>query len=753
MEDQKPKKAPGFYKKIISEKKLETRYLKYIEIPVDKSFIRDCYEKQEDGLHIRGNLGADEAKRLKALVPAIKKNRKWVVNFMPLIIVGGIAAAAVLFFTAFANPLLGRALEMGLEGVFEARADVKNFRLSILKFEISMSGLTIADKDSPGVMFNLVEFGRIAFKMKPNAVLRGKIYIEEISADTIRFGTPRKVSGALPYQKAPKVVEEKEPIVIPPMVDLANFDAMALLNQEFDKLQTPKLYNEAITAYKTASEKWKGQADLAKTRVAELQDQTKSVLALNINEFIPNINTKNINVKDLAAAQKDLAAAQAEADAAIKKVNAAISEIEDLTKTVQKSVDEVSGIVTGAQNDFNAASGLIRNVRNNVTADLNHLKSYVDFSSGAAMEVLEPVIQDLLTDTAKTYLDYGSMALEILEKVKEFQANLPASEPKEKKEKFRGRDVVYPTKSYPVFYLGKVASDVKTQSGWHWGFDLESISSDPYYAEKPATLNLSLKESGDGLNRTAALNGVVDFRSNAEYLYTANFTGGGFPVNLGSQLKQAGIGGFDGNAGFEIGLKGQPKGDFTGAGKISIANSRITDPANTITQAVSKALTQINSLDLGLEYKHYTSSKDSFSMKSNINDIVQAALKNMVDEYKEKAFREIERVLNEKLGVFADELGINQKDMEALLKVVQGDKAAMDQLKNTLTNKKNELDHRARSAINSQMDAAKKIAEDAAKQVLDEAKTQAEKAVQDALKGNVPQMPSLPTPSLPKKLF
>jgi hypothetical protein len=74
------------------------------------------------------------------------------------------------------NPLLERALESGLEYLFEARADVDNFHLNIIHFRIKMDGITVANRHDP--MKNLFQTGRIEFRLKPEAVLRGKIYIE-----------------------------------------------------------------------------------------------------------------------------------------------------------------------------------------------------------------------------------------------------------------------------------------------------------------------------------------------------------------------------------------------------------------------------------------------------------------------------------------------------------------------------------------------------------------------------------------------
>jgi uncharacterized protein (TIGR03545 family) len=404
------KKAPGFYKKALTGNRLESRYITYIEQPADKAFIRSCYEKQENpspadakrggAFRIRGNLDDKDVKRLKALQKAITINRKGTVNVLPLAVTGAAAAAVVVFVIFFMNPLLEKALETGLEAVFEARADAVNFTLDLRRFEIGMDGLTIADRDSP--MRNLIQFNRMDVRLKPQAVLRGKIYIEEIRADAIRFGTARTVSGAL-SEKPPKPKKEREAAAVPPLVDLGNFDALALLNSEFDKLLTPKLYDQAWAAYDTAAARWTAEVDAAQTRIAQLRSQSEPLLAFRVD------------------------AVTTVARETVERIQTLIADVTTLVNTVQDTRDDVNRIVSGIDADLAAAVKLKNDAANAFGADFAHLRSYLDLSSGSALDVIEPLIRDVLTDSAEQYLAYGERALEVLEKVKEIQAQLPKS--------------------------------------------------------------------------------------------------------------------------------------------------------------------------------------------------------------------------------------------------------------------------------------------------------------------------------------
>ena len=698
---------PGFYRKQISEEKLEKRYVKYIEVPVDKDFIKSCYQAQGDKLHIRTDLDEAEVKRLKELKKAIKNNKKSAVNVLPLFITAALVAGIIFFFTVMATPLIKRAFEAGMELIFEARVNAENFRISLLKFEIAMNGLTIADRDEP--MKNLIQFSKMRIKLKPEAVLRGKVYVEEIRADNIRFGTDRTVSGALP-DKPPKEKKPTEAINIPPLVNLSNFDPMDLLNQEYDKLQTPKLYAAAWEAYDEAVARWKSEREAATARIAELQKQAEPFLKINVNDF----RTLDANT--------------------VAQIRALINDINAINSTVQAAQNDVARMVTNIQGDIETARSLEQSARNAFAADFNHLRSYLDLGSGTALEVVEGIVMNLLTASAKTYLAYGERALEILEKLKTIQAMIPKSAPKPAKAgKFKGRDVVFPAKQYPKFFMGILATDVLTPSSWHWGFDLRGVSSAPDVSNTVTTLALGLEEAGDGLKRNAAFNGQADFRSNARERFNAELSGGGFPVDVSASLSKAGIGGFSGGASFKLNAAGNTDGSFAGGGAISLLQAKLTNPANTFAQAADEAIRNVSSVDLGIRYEHIISGKDRFSVTTNFGDILKDALARIVAQYIKRAQDELEKALRAKIEQYIDGKFVSKEELDLVFRALRGDKSAVDELKNTLDRKKTELENKIRST---------------ADQAVDEAKQQGQQAVQDILQGNAPSpnLPSIPNP-------
>jgi len=707
-------KIPGIFKKPFRKKALENNYAKFIEHPQDKKFFLSCFEEREEKYYIRDSLSNDEIKKLKELSKVIKDNKKGAVYFIPLAFVSILVAAVIIFFTIFANPLLGMALEHGLEAIFEAKSNVYNFRLSLIRFQISIGGVTVANRDSP--MTNLFQLGRTEIRFKPAAILRGKVYIEEIRADTIRFGTERAFSGSLPG-KPPRDKTAKEKEEAPPLVNLQNFDVMALLNQEFDKLNTPRLYDEAINTYNETVDKWKGQVESTTERVNELRAAATPLLNINVS-----------GMRDVEA------------------IRSTIQDLNNARAAVQAATNDVTNIVSGIESDFNTARALEANARSSINDDINHIKSYVDLGSGSAFNALEPFIRDILSDAAEQYLDYGLMALELLESLRANAAVKPKEEKpkKEPRVAFKGVDVQFPTIAYPTFYLGTFASDFTIDS-WNWAFDLQNVSShpdftqhNPGFANRPVVLTAGMTEVDD-YHRQISVMGSADFRTNTQELFSANVTGSGFPVSLGDQLSNIGINGFEGNTAFNVSVNGE-NNRILGNADIRIAQPRIVNPSGIIAEAVDSAVRQTGTVNMGIDYIHQTGEKDIFKITTNISDLIGQTIRNTADAYLKKAMDEVEKALREKIDQYIDGRFVSKDELDGLMGVVRGDKGAMDQMSSMLNSKINEFEQRINSLVNETV-----------QQVTEDVSRQAEQAARDALQGNTPslQLPSLP--GLPRR--
>ncbi|MDR1388376.1 MAG: hypothetical protein LBJ31_00170 [Treponema sp.] len=686
-----PKKIPGLFAKAISEKRFASRFIKFIEQPDDKTFLASCFTLDGGFYKIRDDLDDNAVKRLNMLVKAIKNNRRGPVKILPAAALAVVICGAVFFFTVMLDPLLSRFIKQGLEEVFEAKCDVRGFHLGLLRFRVGIASLTVADRDEP--MKNLFETGRVEIRLRPQAVLRGKIYIEELRADGLAFGTGRKTSGAL-ARFAARIAARKAAPPAPPLVDLSKFDAMGLLNTEYDKLQSPKTYDEAAKAYAEAKNRWEAQYKSANAKVSELKTQGQAL-----------VNTRTADLKTP------------------QEIAAFVTQARTMINSVEGAKKEVDTIVNGIQGDLTTARDLEQKARDAFEADINHLKDYLDLSSGSAFHALEPFILAMLSDQVIGYINYGKRGMEALEKIKALQAMIPKSEPKPETITFKGRDVHFPTPSYPAFFLGVAASDF-TVKNWNYGFELRSVSSSPDISNRPTELLLGAAEQG-GENRVVKLESMADFRSNAQQYFSVKVDGDNFRVDVTNRLKQAGIGGFTGNAGFSANISGGRYFAVSGGGSVDIKNPRLGEPSGTIAEIVAEVVSEFSSVNLGIQYEHPAQGDDHFAVTSNIDDLIKAALERTVRMYLARAQEAIENALRERIDRFLDGRWVSKEEMDLVFAAVKGDQSAVDSLKNALNEKINEAENRAKGAI-----------DDAKEQVAEQARERARDSLQNLFSGN-----------------
>jgi hypothetical protein len=310
-------------------------------------------------------------------------------------------------------------------------------------------------------------------------------------------------------------------------------------------------------------------------------------------------------------------------------------------------------MVQGAQDDYNAAVNLVNNARSSVEGDFQQLASYIDISSGSLTPIISGIVQNVLTEQGAVYMNYGKRALEVVQKLKEVKSSVPGgedkSEPEEDRLKTRGRDVAFPEKAYPAFYLGTIATDLITPNDWKWEFDLANISSDPDLTGGKTTLKMALESASDGSGYTGSVDASADFRTDAQELWQANVAGGGFPVSMTTALSSVGAGAFESGSSFTVRAAGLKGGDFNAGGGAKLTNPSLDSASNTIMEAVRSALDEVSSLDLDIDFGQ-KNGDGYFDVTTNIDELVKNAVMKMAEQYTQMAKDRLREELNKVLA-------------------------------------------------------------------------------------------------------
>jgi uncharacterized protein (TIGR03545 family) len=116
--------------------------------------------------------------RWKAIVPALL-----------------VLALVVVVWTLTVDLAVRRAIESAGSEVVGARVELQGARLRLRRADLVLTGLQVADPNAP--MRNLVEVPEVRAALNGHALLMKKIVVESVVVRGVRFGTPRRTSGAL----------------------------------------------------------------------------------------------------------------------------------------------------------------------------------------------------------------------------------------------------------------------------------------------------------------------------------------------------------------------------------------------------------------------------------------------------------------------------------------------------------------------------------------------------------------------------
>ena len=100
-----------------------------------------------------------------------------------------------LFFLLFLDGLVKGLIESTGSDMVGARVETKNVDVHLSPLGISIDGLQVTNPEQP--MSNAIEIDQIRFDLATDKLLLGKLIIEQMEVNRVRFDTPRRVSGAI----------------------------------------------------------------------------------------------------------------------------------------------------------------------------------------------------------------------------------------------------------------------------------------------------------------------------------------------------------------------------------------------------------------------------------------------------------------------------------------------------------------------------------------------------------------------------
>jgi uncharacterized protein (TIGR03545 family) len=624
------KKLPALFKKAYTEKQFKKKILNKLFIPKDKEFVNSLFAnaggKKPLAIPADRMFTKTEAAAIKKIVKQIK-SQKGRVRLLPLAAAAGFIVLAVTGVIAFKNPLAKLGIQRGLEAVFGAKCDIGSVNVGILDSSLTINSLAVANKNN--TMRNLFEMERIALDFSLTQILRGRFMAELLEVSGVQANTGRKTDGALPPKRKKSAAESKPNPVIEGVKTFsagaasratdsvanlfAAYNPDTIVRGLFNQLKSPEVAEKIKPQMDELVSAWRDTPAQVTEQVSGIIQSGQAVAAIDVN-----------------AIRNDPA-----------KIAQAVADVTTLVNRTKGIRDETQKLVTRIDTDAKAVVQLSRDVQIALDADLKLVNGEIakirSFSITDGKNFLTGAFDTVLADALGKYYPYAVQGYDLAYKyllsdeAKQKAAEKAAERDARNARRLPGRTILYRS-DVPSFVIKKVMSSGKTND-----FSLEAqitdITSDMDLWGKPVTLQVS---SAHGAMSESVM-AQLDVRENRTApLFTANFSGGGYQLNLAVPgAKDApGVPAVSGKSTFTGKIAFNAIDEFSLEGTAQIAPASVTaapfDPAFAY-QLYKNVLDSFTSINAGFTAAFAPGAGLDLKITSSIDETLKSALQREVN--------------------------------------------------------------------------------------------------------------------------
>ncbi len=632
MAEKPPKifKAPKLFVGEFSAELFQKKFLKRIYVREYREFLNKEFLKNAKGLYVlKPDLDKKEAATLKKIAKSIRQNTGFVLKGK-LILVLVILGAVIVFNLLFKDALVERAAEAGLEGVFQARADINGLKFQPFRGRIYLDSLAVADAEKP--FSNLFELGKTEVAVNMLEVLKGNVIIENIESREIKWDTRRSSSGALPGRKsvppgAQKAGAEAPTQAAAPASDPFAFlgkaegAAAGLLEREKANLKSSALLDELNKTYPALTDKWSAKSKDLSADLKKLAPTVDAVSAIKVD----SINSPE------------------DAKKAYDAIQSASSSVNSAKKDVDRAYSEFGKDLDKAKKDKKAVSEAI-------DGDFRHLKSFISPDSGGGSFVA-PLIESILGKNIARIYTSARRGLSYAASLKPKSKGKAEEAPRNHA---RGFFVQFPGEKYPKFWLKNMGVSFGSENEDHTRGGIKDITSEPDLIGAPAKFDFK-----NAMGRQLlGISGFYDGRRGKDTVFDCGATLSNYSVTLTDGLQSLGIEKLECSSDAQIRVSIDDRNRTSGTIGIALRRIKITgSPAkNGISSKVIKALQAADVVSIQAGYSYSESGAVKMKIKTNldkiIGDIVSAAVADMAKDTEKQLKKELDNLIGGKLGQY-----------------------------------------------------------------------------------------------------
>lgn len=454
------------------------RMLRDLHSPQHSEAVQELF-REEGGRFYRIDVNEKQQKKLLAEAGKIVKANRGVVRIANLLLIGLPAVAFTVFAVFFANPLMQRAFERGLESIFQADAYVQGFRLDVMSGSLSIELIAQADEGDRRRNFFVLE--DVQVDIQTAALFHRSFVIQNLQAGALRWSEPRssRQLAAADYEPDP-VSSSADDHGSGVSVSSAQNIGLVLQSALSEQLPFGDLSPESLSSELTGGSQALSELDALTQRSAErveywsgrseeLTDSLEAVTETYQEVIATDVSSLNsvLRIREVA-----------------DQVSQAISESEALVEDAREDIT----LLEQELNDIRREStAIIEVAQKDAASVMDQLKS---LGSGDASIDVEAVLEDVLVGLIGEKAQVFFRALEYYERVRNWNVGSWVTVGKTSRPGFRagGVDVAFPSPEYPRFAIQRASFAFNDEGGFENSVLLEHLTSDPVDGDPPVSV-------------------------------------------------------------------------------------------------------------------------------------------------------------------------------------------------------------------------------------------------------------------------
>lgn len=626
--------------------------------------------------------------------PAAKPTKKkGPIRFEAIIPLTIVAALIWAYFFFFFDSHARRALEYVATQANGAEVNIASLNTSFLGASLEVRGIQVTNAEAPEK--NTLELGTMRWEMLWDALLRGKIAIEDASILDIRLGTKRSRPGR----------------VLPPDPPSgSNFDklkneALASAEKQFSQNVLGDAASLLQGADPTSQLQSIGDELKSSKRIKELEEELKKkkaewesrIAKLPKNEDIKGFETRAKSIKTSGFSNP------MEVTEAVQQVDALIKDVDSKVKEVQSTSQAVGSEMKSMQTSFEDLKKFVEN-------DIKDLQNRLKIPSLDAGSIAKSIFGPMILARVRQAEKYMDKARAYMPPKKTAEQKLEYAKPKPRSRSAGHNYKFGRQKAYPLFWLKKATLSSKESPDGPSGDikgELKNLTDDPPMLGVPMTLSFegrfpsSKIEGVRGLvtidHRTESPVESLDLKV-ASYPITEQKLIQSDDVNLG--FKQA-IGSTHLNAVLrdqQITMK--IKSTFDNVAYDVNAKSPMVD------EILKKIIGDLPKVTLNAGVSGSWTSL-AFDFDSNLGQELQAGFEKQLQAKINEAKGKLQKMIDDSIGAEKSKLlGEFSSSQGDISKILKGKESAVNELKGELEKRKNQALNEQKSKLQNEAQKA-----------------------------------------------